>query len=381
MNTRSLFFAALVAAVSIGASACANDRADPPPETTAPADAGPLVRIEPAMESSVRVETISLRTTPRTVRATGRVHLDDAHVARLVAPVAGQVVGLRVNVGDRVERGAPLFFINSRDAASAIEDDLDSRRDLELAEKTLKMTEDLFEHQAASKIALDQARNDALKARARVERTERALRAIGLRADADGGLDPRVPVSSPVNGVVLERHASDGQYVQPDPTPLLTVANLSTVWVEADLFERDLHLVHVGDAAEVATAAYPDRRFRARVARISDVVDPATRTLKVRFVTANPDLRLKPEMFATVTLFVSETQTAITVPPTAVLTEGTNAFVYVALDHRTFARRRVELAPDTSGDARCIVKGVRPGDRVVTSGAVLLRGHEDLNAR
>ena len=206
------------------------------------------------------------------MRATGRVHLDDSHVARLVAPVAGQVVGLRVNVGDRVERGAPLFFINSRDAASAIEDDLDSRRDLELAEKTLKMTEDLFEHQAASKIALDQARNDALKARARVERTERALRAIGLRADADGGLDPRVPVSSPVNGVVLERHASDGQYVQPDPTPLLTVANLSTVWVEADLFERDLHLVHVGDAAEVATAAYPDRRFRARVARISDVV-------------------------------------------------------------------------------------------------------------
>ncbi len=209
----------------------------------------------------------------------------------------------------------------------------------------------------------------------------RSTRSAWQPGEDGAGLDPRVPVSSPVDGVVLERHASDGQYVQPDPTPLLTIANLSTVWVEADVFERDLHLVRVGCAAEVTTAAYPDRLFRARVARISDVVDPATRTLKVRFVTANPDLRLKPEMFATVTLFVGGAQDAIVVPPAAVLTEGPNAFVYVALDRRTFARRRVELAPDASADARRIVKGIRPGDRVVTSGAVLLRGHEDLNAR
>jgi membrane fusion protein, heavy metal efflux system len=385
MNTRSLVAALVFTSLAAAAGGCSRDasdaQADPPATPAFPAAAGPIVRIDPPMESAVKIQTVAVKTVARTLRATGKVHLDEARVGRLVAPVAGQVFNLHVNVGDPVRRGDQLFLINSREAATAIEEYLDGHRDLELAEKTLAMTQDLYEHQAASKIAFEQAQNDAHKARARVARAEGALRAIGLHAGSDDAhLDPHVPIVSPLDGTVLERHVSDGQYVQPDPTPLLTIASLSTVWVEADVYERDLRLVHRGDTAEVATDAYPDERFRARVARIGDVVDPATRTVKVRFLVANPALHLKPEMFAAVTLFIRDVEQTITVPSTAVLTEGAAAFVYVAIDHRTFARRRVELGAAAASDARCIVKGLKPGDRVVTNGAVLLRGHEDRNS-
>jgi len=345
-----------------------------------PVDAVALVRIDPSMVSALHVETVNLHTVSRILRATGKVQFDESRLSRVLAPVTGQVTGLTASVGDRVRKGDPIFYLNSRDAAVALEDNLVAHHDLDLAEKTLTMTQDLFDHQAASRIALQQAQNDVAKTHLRVDRTEAALAAIGVQDHSDSGrLDPRVPVTSPVTGAIIERHVSDGQYVQLDPAPLLTIADLSTVWVEADVFERDLHLLRAGQSAEVTTTAYPDERFRAKVARVSDVVDPATRTVKVRFLVVNPALRLKPEMFATVTLFVDDVEQAITVPTSAVLTEGDRSFVYVALDDRTFARRLVETAAEAR-DSRRILRGVKPGDRVVTSGAILLRGQEDRGA-
>jgi cobalt-zinc-cadmium efflux system membrane fusion protein len=330
------------------------------------------------MRSKIQVATVALHEVPRLLRATGQVQFEDRRVARVLAPVAGEVTGLSSSVGDHVRRNQPLFYLKSRDAGSAIEDHLDAYRDLDLAEKNLAMTKDLFDHQAQSKFALAQAQNDVDKAQARVARTEGALASIGIdpKDDANEPLDPRVPVTSPIDGVILERQAGDGQYVQPDPTPLVVVADLSEVWVEADVFERDLHLVKAGDRAEVTTAAYPDEQFAATVARVSDVLDPATRTVKVRFVVSNPTLRLKPEMFATVTLFVDDVEQGITIPASAVITEGDRTYTYVAVDSHTFARRNVDVSPDTA-DTRRVLKGLQANDRVVVTGALQLRSQED----
>ena len=366
-------------------AACAKPNPTPsvPPVDTNPAavDAIAIVRVEPAMLSGIHVEAATLRSMPRVLRATGKVQFDEGRIARVLAPVAGQVTGLKAKVGDRVRQDETIFSLNSRDAAAAVEDQLDAVRDLDLAEKNLAMTQDLFDHQAASQSSLRQAQNDVAKAHARVDRTSGALDAIGVRHQDDPSkpIDPRVPVSSPVSGAVIERHVSDGQYVQPDPNPLLIVADLSQVWVEADVFERDLHLLRAGQAADVTATAYPDDQFHARVDRISDVLDPTTRTAKVRFVVANPSLQLKPEMFADVTLFVDELQQAISVPSAAVLTEGDRTFVYVQIDDRTFARRSVDVAPD-SKNSRRILRGLTAGDRVVTAGVLLLRAQESRSA-
>lgn len=370
--------AALVAACATPAKTA--DASAPAAAAEAP-DTGPLVRVDPATLGSIQIASVALRSAPRTLRATGKVQFDDGRVARVLAPVAGEVAGLRVSVGDRVRKNEPLFYLDSRDASSALEDHLDAHRDLDLAAKNVAMTQDLFDHQAASRFALEQAQTDLAKARARVDRTERALEAIGIHPSDDPAhpTDPRVPVMSPVDGAVVERHVSDGQYVQLDPSPLLTIADLSQVWVEADVFERDVHLLHPGETAQVTTAAYPDEAFQARVDRVSDVLDPQTRTLKVRFVVANPTSRLKPEMFATVVLFVDEQESVISVPATAVLTEGDRTFVYVAVGNAAFARRSVDVLPDAK-DTRRVPRGLKPGDRVVTAGAVLLQAEEARHA-
>jgi cobalt-zinc-cadmium efflux system membrane fusion protein len=378
------FSPAAIAAVSVLGGVVACRQAAAPQATSraasddAPPDAVAVVRLDGSMVSAVRVDAVALHSVPRVLRANGKVQFDERRLARILAPVAGEVEGLHASVGDHVRQDQPIFFLNSRDAAASIEDALDAHRDLDLAEKNRAMTQDLYEHQAASRFALEQAQNDVAKARARVDRAESALIAIGLKPpkETDGSIDPRVPVTSPIDGTVLERHVSDGQYVQLDSSALLTIADLSQVWVEADVFERDLHLVHDGEPADVTTTAYPDETFRAKVEHISDTLDPATRTVKVRFLVANPTLRLKPEMFANVMLSVEEREEAISVPAAAVITEGDRTFVYVAIGPQTFARKNVDLAPETK-DSRRVLRGLRPGDRVVTEGAVLLRAQED----
>jgi cobalt-zinc-cadmium efflux system membrane fusion protein len=352
----------------------------PPASDSPPAESVHAVHIDASMAAAIHVSAVERKPSPRLLRATGKVQFEESRLARVLAPVAGEVTGFRLKVGDPVKKDQTLFALNSRDAAAVIEDHLDAHRDLDLAEKTLAMTQDLFEHQAASRLSLEQAQNDVAKAHTKVDRTEAALLAIGLRPDdaAGGAIDARVPVISPIHGAVIEVHVTDGQYVQTDSSPLVAIADLSEVWVEADVFERDLHLVHTGESAVVTTTAYPSDQFRAHVERVSDTLDPVTRTVKVRFLVSNPTLRLKPEMFAEVVLALESQEDGISVPASALFTEADRMFVYVAIDDHTFTRRGVEAVAD-SADTRRVLRGLSPGDRVVVSGAVLLRAQEDRN--
>jgi cobalt-zinc-cadmium efflux system membrane fusion protein len=331
------------------------------------------------MLSSISVATLAERDSASTLAIAGKVQFDEDRLARVLTPLAGQVVDLRVKVGDAARKGERLCAISSRDAAAAIGEQIESRRDLELAEKNAAMTEDLFEHEAASKIALQQVQNDLAKARARVDRTEEALKVLGLsgREDVSGGSAGwgRVPIPSPITGVVIERKITEGQFVQSDSTPILTVANLDAVWVMGDVFERDLRFVTTGQLAAVTATAYPGERFQGRVNYISDSIDPATRTAKVRVSVANPGGRLKPEMFAAVELHVAERQHALTVPIAAVFTEDGRSYVFVEAGHARFERRAVEIESGDGADRR-VSSGLRRGDRVVVGGALLLRQEE-----
>jgi len=179
-----------------------------------------------------------------------------------------------------------------------------------------------------------------------------------------------IPVASPATGTVIERTVTPGQFVPADSTPLLTIADLSSVWVMVDIFERDIHLIKIGQKVQVTAAAYPERRFTAQVDRISDKVDPETRTLKVRLLVENPEMQLKPEMFITAAVELGG-GTSITVPANAVFTEAGKRYVYAATAERTFQRRTVTATPGGAGRLR-ILSGLRPGDKVVTDGTMLV---------
>jgi cobalt-zinc-cadmium efflux system membrane fusion protein len=363
--------------------ACGSHASQPAPPVDAESDgahgAGPIV-VDRTMLASITVEPIAERDMTSVLTIAGKVQFDEDRLARVLVPLGGQVVDLHVKVGDPVKKGETLCAIRSREAAAAVAEHIESHKDLDLAEKTAVMTEDLFQHEAASKIALQQAQNDLAKARSRVTRTEDALRVFGLDPEADfSTFTGRVPIVAPIGGVVIDRKVTEGQFVQADSTPIVSVADLSTVWVMGDLFERDLPLASIGQSATITTTAYGAETFQGRVNYISDAIDPATRTAKVRVSVANPGARLKPEMFAAISLEATGHRRVMTIPAAAVFVEDGRSYVYTEIDRGTFVRRAVDVAAG-EGSERRVLGGLRAGERIVVDGALLLRQREEKRA-
>ena len=338
----------------------------------------PRLHLDEAQLGQITIEELSTQSGGGVIRATGTVEFNADRVARILAPVAGQVQSLSLNVGDDVKSGEILFVLSSREVAAAIAEHLASQKDLELSEKTFAMTKDLFEHDAASRMAMQQSENDVAKARGKVAQTAEGLRVLGLDEQTignGGAASSRVSIRAPLSGTVIERTVTNGQFVGIESTPLMTIADLSTVWVQADVFERDLHSIAAGEKADVTSAAYPDDHFSAQVARIGTIVDAQTRTAKIRFVTANPGLRLKPGMFTTATLQLPSPGTALTAPAKAVFVESGRSYAYVQTGTAEFERREIETLP--LGDNRVrVTRGLASGERVVTDGVLLLRARE-----
>ena len=335
------------------------------------------ITVDDKMRASLTIATVQERDAASSLTIAGKVQFDEDRLSRVLVPVAGQIVDLRVKVGDVVAKGQPLCAVNSREASAAVGEHIESHKDLELAEKTAAMTEDLFQHDAASRIALQQAQSDLAKAQSKLARTEQALHALGIEDDHRlASFTGRVPIPAPIGGSIIERKVTEGQFVQSDSTPIITVADLSTVWVIGDLFERDLHLVAAGQPAAITTAAYPGGRFQGRVNYISEVIDPATRTAKVRISVPNPGGRLKPEMFAAVALGVAANERVVVLASRAIFTEDGRTYAYVEGGAGRFVRRPIEVAPGEGAERR-ILSGLHAGDRVVVDGAILLRQEEN----
>jgi RND family efflux transporter MFP subunit len=144
------------------------------------------------------------------------------------------------------------------------------------------------------------------------------------------------------------------------------------VWVQADVFERDVRNISVGQKADVTTAAYPGEHFIARVSHIGSVVDAQTRTAKVRVLVANRDLRLKPGMFTSVSLSLPSSESSLTVPAKAVFVEKSTSYAYVQVGSQEFARRKIETLAGSSDRLR-VVRGLSAGDRVISDGVLLIR--------
>ena len=364
--------------LSSGCRALSEKLSDTPTVSSKQNDSKSSIKLAEGMTPQLQFEQVRQRPLARTLTVTGKVQFNEDVTARVLAPLPGQVVDLPVRVGDRVERDQALLAIRSREVASLVTEYLEGHRDLEFAEKTFNMTKDLFDHQASSRIALQQSESELEKARARFARGAEALQIYGIDPrEAERGriVNPAISVRSPISGTVIERAVTTGQFVQPESGPLLVVADLNTVWVLADVFERDIRHVRPGLRANVTTAAYPDGRFTARVARIHDAVDSESRTVKVRFLVNNPEGRLKPEMFATVSLFLNESEPALAIPTAAAFTEGGSNFVYVRGDESCLSRRRVETGGEVAGLLR-VTQGLRTGETVVTKGVMLIRQME-----
>ncbi len=325
------------------------------------------VQISPEKQQLIGVQygTAEITGGARSIRAEAKIAYDETRVAHVHTKVEGWIDKVFVDfTGQPVKKGQPLLTIYSPDM-------LASQRELLLAAKARDIMK-------SSPTAGALSNSDSL-----LDATRRRLELWDLSdAQIDQVLRTGEPIKnvtlySPIEGYVLDRKAFANQKVMPD-TDLYTVADLSTVWIMADVFEPDAPFIHVGQQARVSLASYPGKTLAARVSYIQPQVDPTTRTLKVRLEVANPGMLLKPDMFATVEFRVA-TPAAVTVPTSAVLDTGERKTVFVDRGNGYFEPRQVETG-DTAGDRVAILKGLKPGERVVTSGNFLIDSESQLKA-
>ena len=294
------------------------------------------------------------------------VEADPARSVAVLPPLGGRLAELKVALGDRVTPGQELAVIDSPDLAQAYDDDEKAADALAFAEKTLKRQEQQADLGTASAHDLDQARSDHNQARAEYARTQARLKDIGAAA-ADRH---RLVVRAPVAGSITALTVAQGAMINDPTQPLLTLADLSTVWVTAMVPEKNIGDVAKGQAADVALEAYPGKVLHGKVLFVSDVVEPDSRRDKVRIAFANPDLALKPNMFGTVTL-AGTAQSQVILPTSALLMNNDRTTVFVETGDWVFERRVVDPSLE-DGPEVAIGSGVKAGEQVVVKGGLLL---------
>ena len=299
----------------------------------------------------------------------GIVEADPARVTPVLTPLGGRVVELKVALGDRVKQGQVLVTLDSADLAQAYDDDDKAEAALQLTRKTLERQEGQVRIGAATERDLDQARSDHAQALAEYTRTQARLKVIGASTDSKNR-SRQLVVKSLVDGSVTSLNTAAGVMINDPTQPMMTIADLSTVWVTALVPEKDLSVLSRDLEASVALAAYPGQTLRGKVVSVSDVVEPDTRRTRVRIAFPNAGYALKPNMFATVTLLGAEVARVV-VPTSALLINNDRTTIFVATAPWTFERRTVEPQME-EGTTVVINSGLSAGEPVVVKGAILL---------
>jgi cobalt-zinc-cadmium efflux system membrane fusion protein len=306
------------------------------------------------------------RALPTQVTANGTISPDVNRTIHVTSLGAGRVVDLKVKLGDPVKKGQTLLVISSPDLAAAMSDYQKARADEILAHKALDRAQMLYDRGAIAAKDLETAQDAEDKAKIDVETAEHHIQVLG--ADP-AHPSPLIELKAPLSGTIVEQNVAGFEGVKSlDSTPnLFIIADLAEVWVVCDVFENDLGEVHLGDAAEIRLNAFPDRIFKGKVADISRVLDPNTRSAKVRIVLGNAGGELRPGMFAVATFRSRKLTDRLVVPSTAIMRLHDKDWVFRKEGDKRFRKIVVQadgLAPDGMQEIR---DGVKPGDELVTN--------------
>jgi len=273
------------------------------------------------------------------------------------------VIGLYAHLGDDVKKGQLLMRIQSSDLASAFSDYGKAKADEQLARAQQERTQLLYERGAIARKDMEIAQDAEQKAQVDLRTTAEHLRIVGGDLDRPS---PVVDIRAPASGTVVEQNVTDSSGVKTlDNSPnLFTIADLSRVWILCDVYENQLPFVKLGDTADVKLNSYPDRTFHARVSNIGRVLDPNTRTAKVRLDLANPGI-MRAGMFATAIFFGANKDPVAAVPATAVLHLHDRDWVYLPLSPGKFRRTEVRSGGTTSDGMQIVATGLNAGQQVV----------------
>ncbi len=355
-------------------------------ETAAPAPSNPgVVTLPPDSPKlqQIKVEEVQSADVPTDeVTAPGKIELNPNRVAHITLPVAGRILNQTVKLGDTVQQGQVLFSVESLDADAASAAHLQAlasinqaKAALLKAQKDLDRIKDLYEHKAIAQKEVVNAESTVSQTQSMLDQSEviakQALRKLEILGLKPGEFGQKVAVRSPISGKVLEFLPTQGEYRNDTNLSVMTIADLSTVWVASDVPESQIRLIQVGERLEIQLSAFPNETFYGRVTRLADTVDPQTRTVKVRAEMDNSRGRFRPEMFGNIRHVESVVRMPV-VPPGAIVQGDGQNIVFVETAPGTFRQTQISVG-NRFKDLIPVKSGLKQGDRVVTDGAMLLK--------
>ncbi len=325
-------------------------------------------------QSVIETVTVHPQAVESQLNLAARVTANPTSIVHIYPLISGRVLSLKILPGQELKKGEQIGTLQSSDAAQARSDFEKARIEAARADLQLQRAKELLQHEVMAQRDYDDLKALDDSDHSELERARQALHLLGFNENDTSDI---VPIVSPISGVVLDVNTGPGELQRSldNANAIATIANIDSVWVVGDLYPRDLGSVKTGQAVDITVAGYPDQVFHGVIDNISDAVDPTSLTLKVRVVLPNPRHKLKPQMYATIAV-TNQRGTAIVVPSTAVIQNGKDTFVFVATSPGKYARRNVTLGA-THDKSDEITQGLEDGDKVVSSGAELLREAED----
>ncbi|WP_130617332.1 efflux RND transporter periplasmic adaptor subunit [Dyella amyloliquefaciens] len=314
------------------------------------------------------IAPVEMREAPHAMQFPATVEADPTRTANVLAPLTGRIAELKVGLGDHVTRNQLLAVIDSGDMAQAYADVAKATDALALAKKALDRARGVQQAGGNAVKDLETAQSNYNQAVAEMDRAQARLRS--LSAEGQQSAARSIRVTAPMSGYVTALSAAAGTYANDTSAVLMTISDLDSVWITANVPEAEVGHIAKGQVVDAVLSAYPDQVFHGQVGFVSQVLQSDTRRDMVRAVFANADGRLKPNMFANASIAVPQ-PAQVFVPDSALLMNNDSTTVFVEVSSWAFARRTVELSYDETAGAR-VLKGLKAGDRVVVKGGVLL---------
>jgi len=327
-------------------------------------------------ENGVVVAVATRQSFTEVITATGKVEANADRIAHVSPRISGQIVSVAASLGDRVTAGQTLVVLKSLEMAEATNRSHLSKTKLALAEANMMRIRTLVEKKIVARKELLQAESDYTIAQTELQSDQERLSLYGASSStlrSSSHHTTTVSVPSPIKGTITEKHAIVGELSDPAKS-LFTVVDLSSMWVVVDIYEKDLAKVLPGQRAMVTVDAWPDLKLTGRVTYLADVLDAATRTLKVRVEVANPDRKLKPEMFARVELVAPVSEAMTLAVPEDALQEIDGKKVLFVTDERQerFRSQPVETGRSAGGMVE-IISGLKESTRYAVKGSFILK--------
>ncbi|HWV65069.1 efflux RND transporter periplasmic adaptor subunit [Chitinophaga sp.] len=318
------------------------------------------------MMKNIRIDTAQLQPVMNEVRLSGKVTPNGGKVLKVYPLVSGYVEDIKVQLGDYVQKGQVLAVIHSAEIADYEKQLAQAQSDRNVADKNLKVAQDLFESRLNTDKDVVNAKGEVQKSNAEINRLNDLFKIYRK------GKGATYLVTAPISGYVIEKNINNNMEIRTDnSTNIFTISELDDVWVMANVFETDIARIKEGYEADVVTVSYPDQPFRGKIDKIYNFLDPATKTMQVRISIDNKNMLLKPEMFATVYVKYQDNDQKIAVPSAAVIFDNSKNYVLVFKDKFNIAVREVEV-DKTAGDITYLSSGLAANEKVISKNQLLI---------